>query len=110
MLKKEKNLFNPFFLSSIKNTDLSLDDMQNCDTRFSLVNKDGGGTLVLCASSAQTKQLWVEKIRQQLDNQIDFLAGNVVGWTHSKQTPFSLASKTFYYSAFALIEFLWAFV
>jgi len=61
---------------SIKNSDLSLKDMTDSDTRFSLTNKDGGETMVLCASTSETKQAWVEKIKLQLDKQFDFIIGN----------------------------------
>lgn len=43
-----------------------------------LRKKSGGETLELCASLPKVKDTWMETIKQQLDNQLDFLNGNAV--------------------------------
>ena len=60
---------------SIKNSDLLLEEVDSSDIRFCLKKRGSGDAMELTASSPQTKQTWVVCVKQQLDNQLDFLNG-----------------------------------
>ncbi|XP_076823491.1 triple functional domain protein-like isoform X2 [Clavelina lepadiformis] len=61
------------YKNSIKNSDLVLRDVSGCDIRFRLSNRSGEDSMELRAKSPEIKQTWMDTVKQQLDNQQDFV-------------------------------------